>query len=257
MKTPEFSEELPWPPEQPPEYQAVKDAWAKLHSQAIAYAKRKLPLERSNTRRLLKVIRPKQMRVRLITEEQHENGASDALRDEEADFRPAFDQTEPDEQSYEDIGEDDEGQGDLAMVNIELYTADTRFCIALSLEWKETKTGANADDVDIVEYEHRRISVHPDAAAYLISRLKEKERKTIADALVFQLIRDDGERLADEEYADGGFAPIWRTRENDPALDSIRLCEHLRTLYMRLVAGQHPQEHMNDDPDAPKEPKGT
>lgn len=261
MDTQEFPEALPWPPERPPKNKDTKRAWAALHKEAIAHAKRKLPIDRGDARALLKVLRPKEMRVHLVTEQQHANGAFAAVVNNEIDYRPLFERDAADEGGYDDVGEDDDydedEQGDLAMVNVDFYSADTRFHVAMTLEWRETILPTNADDVELVEYEYRRISVHPDSAAYLISRLNPSQRKTIADALVFQLIKDDGEQLAEEEYDDGGVAPTWRNRENDPALDSLRICTHLRALYERLVAGRHPQDHMNDDPDAPSQPPGT
>ena len=177
----------------------------------------------------------------------------DAMND--TDFRPDFTTPteEDDEQPPETDDKENENQGELAMVDDDYFSADTKFCIAMSLEWRETTMPTNPDVVEITEYEYRRISLPPDTAAYIISRLKERARKTIADALVFQLIKDEGVNLAAEELDDGGVAPVWRNRENDPVMDILRYCTHLEALYMRIVRGEHVDNHMNNSPDAPKE----
>lgn len=191
-------------------------------------------------RALIKCLHPRQMYVRLMTIADHADAAFDANTDDDDDSRPHFDRASfeaCDEPTYdaESDEDDDESQGDLATASEERFSAETRFCIALSLEWKETKAPTNPDTVEITTYEYRRISMHPDAAAYLIGRLTEKHRKIIADALVFQLIRDEGEKMAEEEWEDGGIAPAWRNRENDPAQDILTVCTHLRDLYFSML----------------------
>lgn len=226
--------ELPWPPARPPTTKAVKKAWISLHTETIAYLKRHIPVVQHETRALLKILRPRELNVRIVTEEEHANGVvADTVDDDETDCRPLFDLNEEDEPTYDS---EDTDQGDLATTGTDLYRSDTRFCIALSLRWKETTLIGDA--LPITKYEYQRLSVHPETAGYLISRLRQHHRKTIADALIFQLIRDDGEQLAEEEWDDGGVAPEWRNMHNDPAMDALLICEDLRRLY-RDIVGEH------------------
>lgn len=251
--------ELPWPPERPPAKRDVNDAWAAAFKEMIRYLKRNLDETRSETRTLLKILKPRELSMRLMTHEAHGESTFEEIVSD-VDFRPHFDAPNQDDDGlYDDEGDPiDEENGDLATNDIEYYSTDTRFCISMSLDWHEAFAPTDPDNAGIVEYDCKRISVVPETAAYLISRIADENvRKTIADALVFQMIRDDGEQLAEEELEDGDVAPIWRNRENDPALDSLRICTHLRSLYMRLVAGEHLEEHFNDDPDAPEQPPGT
>jgi|GEM_PF-6686807 len=220
--------ELPWPPEHPPTRKAVKKAWSALHKETVAYLKRHLPHERHEARALVKAVHPRDINVRIVTEKEHEEDIADDMTND-AEHRPLFDRND-DEPAY---NSDDEDQGDLATTGNELYSSETRFCLSLSLGM--IKTMVVDGPLPISDYQYRRIAVHPDAAEYLITRLRSNHRKIVADALIYRLVADHGEELADEEWDDGGVAPEWRNSGNDPARDVLLICTHLHELYARLV----------------------
>lgn len=227
--------ELPWPPERPPTKKAVKKAWNALHKETVAYLKRHLPNERHEARALVKTVHPRELNLRIVTEEEHAKDTVDEMEND-AEHRPLFYSAADDEPTY-DSG--DEDQGDLATTENDLFSSDTRFCVALSVGMGET-TVVEAP-FPITDYEFRRITVHPDTARYLITRLCYDHRKAVADALVFRLVADHGEELADEEWDDGGVAPEWRNRASDPAMDVLLICTHLQELYANLVGD--PDDH--------------
>lgn len=243
--------DVSWPPNKPPSRLEVIEAWSALHPVMQAYLKRLFVKKRE--RHVIDSMEPRHLRATLLTDNEEKAMVADETRDF-PDVRPCANGPQGEEEPNDEMdNNDNDGGGDLAE-SYERYHADTNFVLSLSYEKKSRTTGG---ELGSSMFQHEVVRVTPDEALHIVSSLSPEHRKTIADAVVWQFIQEEGEGQFDEEYGDGGVAPLWRERSNDPALDPLLICPQLKNLYMRMVFDDRATEEFPDDPNAPKEPKGT
>lgn len=240
--------DVSWPPNKPPSRLEVIEAWNALHPVMQAYLQRLLT--KKQQRKVIDSMEPRHLRATLLTDNEEKAMVADEMQDF-PDVRPF---TNDPQEEWEPRDEMDSDRGGNLAESYERYHADTDFVLSLSYEKKSRTTGGKLGSSMLQD---EVVRVTPDEALHIVSSLSPEYRKTIADAVVWQFIREEGEGQFDEEHEDGGVAPLWRERSNDPALDPLLICPRLKNLYMRMVFDDRATEEFPDDPDAPKEPKGT
>ena len=167
--------ELPWPPKRPPSEREIHASWRVLHCDTLKFLRRNV--EKSEVRAFLKTLEPHLLEVSIMREQDHAAQAAHQCGGDQDDARPNFSEVEADDEwdsGIDPVDDDDDSEeeepGGAATIDMDApYGADTRFCI--SMEYSSRTVDTKYPHGFISDFSMRRLSVHPDMAAFLIERL--------------------------------------------------------------------------------------